>query len=197
MKFIKKITWDEVFESWRNREASNPGWIHCATVVKGWPDWESWRKHSAEQIHADEREWKLYEFTDPINEVTAMLVGPYSGWQSRFANKNVASFEDLLEISEQFNEFSKHQGVLSIIEGLPFDTEFIGIIRDDIDKIVCLEGHHRATAIALAKKLGKKIDFTKSTIRIALTHLPADEVRILDEVLKRGTSKNPEGLQAL
>lgn len=193
MEFIKDTTWQEIFEGWRKREASNPGWIRCAIKIKGWPDWESWRRHSAEQIQAEQRKWKLYKFTDPMNEVPAMLVGPYSGWQSRFPEKNVATFEDLLEIPKQFDEFSTHQGVLSIMDGLPFDTEFIGIIRDDINKIVCLEGHHRATAIALAKKLGKDIDFTNSRTMIALAHLPADEVQIIEEISKRGTSKNPEG----
>lgn len=192
MKLIKNTTWQEVFKGWRNREASNPGWIRCATQIKGWPDWESWRKHSAKQIKADQREWQLYEFTDPLNEVPSMLVGPYSGWQSRFPKKNVATFEELVEIPEQFEKLSKNENVQSIIKGLPFTTEFIGLINDDIDKIVCLEGHHRATAIALAKKLGKKIDFTNSKITIALAHLPVDEVEIIDKVLKRGTSKNPE-----
>ena len=82
LTFIKPTTWEDVFQDWKNREGNDPGWIHCATVLKGWPDWESWRRFTAEQIKADEREWNLYELTDPLHDIPAMLVGPFTGWQS-------------------------------------------------------------------------------------------------------------------
>jgi len=187
MKFIKDTTWAEVFESWRKREANNPGWIKVATEIKGWPDWESWRRSTAELMRADERDWKIYEFTDPINEIPEMLLGPYSGWQSRVPKKNVYTFDDLLSIPEQYEHFSKHEGVRSIMNGLPFETEFIGLIRDDLDKIICIEGHHRAAAITIAKKQGRDIDLT-GKVRIALAHLPKEEAALLYQVLEKGTS---------
>lgn len=189
MNFIKDITWNTVFEGWRARESHNPGWIHCATVIKGWPDWESWRAFTASQIRASDRQWELYEFADPMNEISAMLVGPYSGWQSRMKEKNTGSFEDLLNIPEQLEVFSRQEGILGIMKGLPFSTELIGIIRDDKGKIVCIDGHHRAIAITLARRQGTLIDFAVSRVKIALTHLPIDECFLLDEMLKRGSSK--------
>lgn len=78
-----------------------------------------------------------------------------------------------------------------MIDDFPAPTEFIGLIRQDSDKIVCLEGHHRAVAVALAKRQGKEIDFKEGAF-IALAELPATEISILDQILKRGTSKNPE-----
>ena len=125
-----------------------------------------------------------------MNEIPAMLVGPYSGWQSRLSEKNMTTFGDLLDIPEQLEEFSKHDGVISIMNGLPFATELIGLIRDDMNKIVCLEGHHRAIAIALAKRQGKIIDFSGVKITIALAHLAKDEINLLDEMLRIGSSKN-------
>ena len=189
MKFKRETNWEGVFDGWRQREANNPGWIECATKIKGWPDWESWRRFTAKQFNAENRRWQIFEFTDPLNEIPAMLIGPFSGWQSRVKNKNLTTFEELLDIPEQYEHFSQHQGVLSILKGLPFATEFIGLVREDINKIVCLEGHHRATAIALAKKQGKRIDFSQTPVSIALTRLPANECALLDEVLRRGTSK--------
>ena len=190
MNFVKNTTWEEVFNKWEKGEASNPDWIRCAIKVKGWSDWKSWRKFSASQIGADKRNWQIFEFTDPINEVPEMLVGPYTGWQSRLPEKNIGTFNDLLNIPEQYSFFSKHDKVISIMNNLPFSTELIGIARDDINKIVCVEGHHRAVAIALAKKAGKRINFGRD-IKIALTHLQENEVSILDEILQRGSSKNP------
>ena len=190
LKFVKDTTWEEVFEGWRNREANNPGWIRTATEIKGWPDWESWRKFSAAQIDAENRSWKIYEFTDPIDDIPAMLVGPYGGWQGRLPEKNKNSFEELLAISESYEFFRNHAAVAALTKKFPCPTEFIGLVREDNGKLVCLDGHHRATAIALVKKERRKIDC--KNIRIAITRLPKDECLILDEVLRRGTSKKPE-----
>lgn len=191
MKFIKETTWQEIFEGWRQREAHNPGWIACAKE-KGWPDWESWRRCTAHQINAENRDWKIFEFTNPMEEIPLMLIGPYSGWQSRVIHKNKTTFKELLEIPSQYEEWSKHSGVLAIMNGLPFKTEFIGFVRKDINKIVCIEGHHRATAITLAKQQGKNIDFSGTVITIALSDLVVDDCQLLDSLLKRGTSKNPQ-----
>ena len=191
MQLIKSTTWEEVFALWRSRESTNPGWIRCATEIKGWPDWESWRRFSAAQIQAEKRDWQIFQFTDPLNEIPKMLIGPYSGWQSALPVKNTATFQDLLDIPDQYAKFSQHTGVLSILKGLPFSTEFIGFIKDD-NQIICLEGHHRATAIALAKRQNKQIDFGSVTVTIALAHLGKDETALLNEVLKRGSSKNPK-----
>jgi hypothetical protein len=190
LKFIKDTTWAEIFEGWRSREANNPGWIRLATEIKGWPDWESWRRFSASQIGAENRLWKLYEFTNPMNDIPEMLVGPYGGWQSKLPEKNKYSFKELLDIPENYEFFKNHSAVRSLLKNFPCPTEFIGLVREDNEKIVCLEGHHRATAVALAKKDGIKI--VCENIRIALARLPKDECSILDEVLRRGTSKNPE-----
>lgn len=189
MNFVRNISWQDVFEGWRAREANNPGWIECATKIKGWPDWASWRSFTAQQIDAEHREWKLYAFSDPLREIPEMLIGPYSGWQSKVINKNKTSFKQLLEIPNQYQELSQHDGVLKIMNGLPFETEMIGLIRKDIDKIACIEGHHRATAIALAQMQRQKIDFSETSITIALTELDADDCGLFDILLQRGTSK--------
>lgn len=133
--------------------------------------------------------WQLFEFTDPMNEMPAMLIGPYTGWQSRVANKNTSTFEDLLNDPKQYEFFSKHTKILSMMKNFPA-VELIGFIREDVNKVICIEGHHRATAVALAKKQGKQINF-KSNPRIALARLPVDKLHVLDETLQRGSAKNP------
>ncbi len=188
MEYLRDITWEEVFEGWQECEGNNPGWIKCATEIKGWPDWESWRKFTAEYFGAQNRKWKLYKITDPMKEIPVMLLGPYSGWQSRFDEKNVHTFDELVEIPKEFEHFSNHDGVKSIMNGLPFTTQYIGLQREDSGKIVCIEGHHRATALAILKKMGKQIDFSGVEITIALTELPAGEVDLLDQALARGSS---------
>lgn len=187
MKFIKDTTWQEVFEEWKRKEGSDPGWFNVATKVKGWPDWESWRRFGAKQIGAEQRDWKLYEFDDPTKEVPEMLVGPFTGWQSRLPEKNKCTFADLVNIPEQYEHFKNHNKVVSMLGEFPPDTEMIGFLREEDGKIICLEGHHRAVTVAIAEKEGKKIDF-KGKVRIALAELKKEEKDLMDKVLERGTT---------
>lgn len=189
MKFIKDTNWQEVFEGWKSREADNPGWIECATKIKGWPNWESWRSFTAEQIKANSRIWKIYQFENPLKEIPEMLVGPFTGWQSRFTVKNTKSFADLLEIPNEYEEFSKHSLITSMLEAMPFQTELIGMVRKDLGKIICLDGHHRAVTISLAAKKGKEMDFSNQPISIALADLDLNELDLMDRILERGTAK--------
>ena len=191
MKKVKDTNWEEVFEGWRSRESSNPQWIECATKIKGWPDWESWRTFTSKQINAPNRKWEIFQFSNPNEEVPEMLLGPYLGWQSRVVNKNKTTFKELLEIPGQYEEWINHAGVLEMMNGLPFTTELIGLLRKDINKIVCLDGHHRGTAISLAQKQGRNINFSQTPITIALTEIPASEFQLFEELLERGTTKNP------
>ena len=188
MKFIKKTTWQEIFQNWKDSEADNPEWIHCATKIKGWPNWELWRDHTATLLNLQKRIWNIFEFRDPINEIPQMLVGPFPGWQSRFSKKNSASFSDLANLSKEYEHFRNNKKIISILESQSFDSDLIGIVREDIDQIVCIEGHHRAMALAIAKKDGIKIDFN-DPVRIALAKLPKEEVFLLDKALERGSAK--------
>ena len=187
MKYIKNTTWDNVFASWRQREASNPGWIKTATEIKGWPDWESWRKFTASQLGLEMLDWNIYEFINPLLEIPDMLIGPYSGWQSRVAEKNKSTFADLLNNSEQYNFFKSHDTVSALLKDFPKETEFIGLLRKDLNKVVLIEGHHRAVAVAILNKDGKVGWYCK--VRIALSEINENEQQLFDTVLERGTSK--------
>lgn len=187
MKFLRDTTWEEVFTGWREREASDPGWINCATKIKGWPDWESWRKFSARQIQADKLSWQIFEFSDPMNEMPAMLMGPYNAWQSRVPKKNKLTFEESLNFPEQREFFSKNEKILSMMKDFPYPTELIGVTREDNGKLVCQEGHHRAMAVTLSKKEGLQIDF-KGPIRIAVAKMSKAQLPLLDQALKTGSA---------
>lgn len=194
MNFVRKTGWPEVFGGWSERESKNLGWVDCATRIKGWPDWESWRLFTAEQIRAKEREWQIYKSDDPINEIPQILVGPYTGWQAKVPRKNDTTFAELLKIPENYQHFSQHDGVLNILNGLPFSTELIGVVRSD-GRIVCIDGHHRAAAITLAKIMDREIDFSETYVTIALSNLKADEENLLNAMLERGTERFPKQIK--
>ncbi|MBI4257310.1 hypothetical protein HY626_04625 [Candidatus Uhrbacteria bacterium] len=189
LKRIRPTTWQEVFQDWKQREGNDPGWIHCATVLKGWESWEAWRRFTAEQIKASQREWAIFELTDPMSEIPSMLVGPFTGWQSRLPAPNKHTFADLVHIPEQELLFRAYEKVVSMMKNFPPLTTFIGLQIEGTDRIVCMEGHHRATAVAIAALDGKQIGFGGS-VQIALATLKIDEHNLLDNVLARGSSKN-------
>lgn len=189
MQLIKPMTWEEVFQIWTENEANNPGWVHCATKIKGWPDWESWRRYSAGLLKLDTREWGLYSFSDPMTEVPEMLVGPFMGWQKNLPEKNVLCFKDFLEVPEKYEQFHDHEGVIRIMNAMPFSSTLTGLVRADNLEVLCVEGHHRAAALALAKKLGRVIKFRDEKITLAMAALPKEELYLLDKALEIGTQK--------
>lgn len=191
MQFIKNTTWKKVFSIWKKAEISNPNIIKIATEIKSWPDWKSWRNFTAQQLRAPEREWKIFQFDDPLTEIPKMLLGPFSSWQTLVKDKKNKTFQELLNIPEQYEIFKKDLGISKIIKDLPFHTKLIGLIRKDTNQIVCLEGHHRATAISLIQKENKKINFSNHFITIALAEVAEEDCQIFDEVLKRSSNKIP------
>jgi hypothetical protein len=189
MKRLQSISWPEIFEYWRVSESSNPLWIRTATTVKGWPDWESWRMFTATQLGLPERKWSLYEITDPINQIPTMLIGPFSGWQSRLPKPNVSTFTDLINIPKQYEHFSSIDGIRRMMSYFPAGMLMTGLKKTD-GRVVLIEGHHRATAVALAQHNGLITAFSEPVL-IALAELTAADDTLLDRVLARGTTKIP------
>jgi hypothetical protein len=192
MQLLSNITWEEIFHNWEQREASNPNWIELATEEKGWESWQAWRNFSMSLINASARKWNLYTFTDPINEIPNMLIGPYGGWQSKVDEnqRNKVTFLEILNRPEIFEFYNYNQDIQKTIKALPFPTQMIGLMKES-GKIICLEGHHRSVAVTIAKLQNKKINFGNS-ITIAIAKLPKEEEYLINAMLKRGSSKNPK-----
>ena len=117
-----------------------------------------------------------------------MLVGPYTGWQDRLPVKNVLSFAEMLEIPQNYEMLSKNNKVLGMMKNWPANTQFIGIMRADNNKIVCVEGHHRATAVALTAKNNQPLKLD-GDITIVLCDLALGEEKLLDEMLVKGSQQ--------
>ena len=189
MNALGPTTWDEVFATWAASEEQNPGWINVATKIKGWPDWRSWRMFTATSLHLPARTWTLEEFTDPMTEIPSMLVGPFTGWQKRLPAPNTHTFADLVNIPEQYNHFGSNVDLQKLENNFPLHTKLTGLRRPD-GRIVLIEGHHRATVVALAAHDKKTISFP-TPVTIFMAELGNDESELLDAVLARGSSKNP------
>lgn len=186
---MRDISWDDVFALWQVNEGSNPEWTKVATEVKGWPDWHAWRMFTANQLRLPARQWKLFEAEHPMDELPAMLVGPYSGWQRRLPTPNTHTFMDLINIPEQYEHFASNPQMQKMIWSFPSQSVLTALRRPD-GKIICVEGHHRATAVAMAKHDGQVVHFPTMP-HVAMADLSTEDAGLLDSVLQRGTTKTP------
>jgi hypothetical protein len=179
-RFLKEVSWTEVFAEWKATEGADPVWQEFAVREKGWNSWEEWRGHQVAVFGAEKREWRLYEILLPNDTIPKFRIGPYGGWQKHFEKKNVHTFADLAR--EHTDWISQNIGVRSRLANFPQPTQFIGIYLEQDNVIVLYEGHHRASAIALAVHQETQIEF-KMNPTIALTTIKGDATELLAELL--------------
>ena len=96
LSLLREVSWEDIFAVWRANEGADRVWQEFARKEKGWGSWEEWRSHQAAQLGAKERQWRLYEMTDPNLAVPKFRMGPFGGWQKQYEEKNVHTFEDLV-----------------------------------------------------------------------------------------------------
>lgn len=164
LKFIRPLTWDEVFETMRQNE-DYPGshWIPL-WQQRGFKSWEEWRMTYVKRFELDKlNDWGLYEIIDPLKTVPDFCGGSFTSWVKRFYQGEAnPSFAKLA----QHPEIQSHQGMISFMNNFPRETTISAVILDD--KIVIVEGMHRCAAIALAASQSKAI---KTNMKICLaTH---------------------------
>jgi hypothetical protein len=179
-----ETTWDNIFQSWFEREGTKKGWQQVAKE-KGWPSWEAWRGAWVSNFAAQERQWFRYTILNPLQTVPQFRVGPTQSWQNNFpeTERNKHTFATLVE---RIN-YENNGKVRSILKNFPQPTEFIGIYLPD-KSIVDIEGHHRATALAVAAKQKKKLVFTHLPT-IVLTAFKEGEEQLLEIMLEKGSAR--------
>ncbi len=187
LKSIRSVTWQEVFAVWKTHEGADPVWQEFARREKGWETWEQWRSYQAAHFDAAEREWMLYEIEQPDEIVPAFRMGPFHGWQKRYEEKNVHTFQEL--VRDHHDWVASNSGVQSRMRQFPRRTQFIGMYLENEDVVVLYEGHHRAAAIALAVAQRKPIVF-ETNPTIALTTIRGNAQALLDRLLKE-KNENP------
>lgn len=179
-----ETTWKNVFQSWFEREGTRGDWQQVAKE-KGWPSWQAWREAWVEGFGAQERKWFRFTILNPLETVPQFRIGPTQSWQKNFPpdERNKHTFASLIDRSA-YEENSK---VKSMLNDFPEPTEFIGIYLPN-GKIVCIEGHHRATALAIASKKGLDLKL-KNLPTIVLTVFKEGEESLLESMLKKGSIK--------
>ncbi len=172
LKLIKSLTWEEVFDIWRENETYDNKWEELYKS-RGFDNWDEWRSTYIEPLNLKNEEWGLYEIIDPMQTVPKFFGGPFRSWVERFyKNKMTQTFQELV----QNPEIQNYPGIRRVMGGFPQETSLIGIFF--ANELVIAEGMHRCTALALAVHEGKKI---KTNIKIALANSSLDQLRIVGQ----------------
>lgn len=144
--FLKDIIWEEVFSNWRQDEEPRADWQRHLRE-NNFPDWETWRQYYIKAWNLQNKDWKLYQIQNPLQLTPDFLVGPFSGWQE-LCKQSGPRFKDIA------SNFQDHEKVQDLLKNFPKKTQLIGVKVGK--KIMLLEGHHRATALAQMKIQNRK-----------------------------------------
>lgn len=161
-KFIKPLTWEEVFKIWKGNEINESHWQEYYKK-EGFESWLGWRNKYLKPIGALNRKWKLVKVINPLKSVPDFHGGPYEGWTKNFyKGKNLPKFIEMKEHPRAENYFKNLSSKTTIIA---WNTK-IGI--------VIIEGMHRCAAIARAAKRGRKN--LKLDLYVALADCPLGRI---------------------
>ncbi len=142
LKYIRPTSWKEVFDTWRELEAWQKSWKQHWTE-RGFDTWDEWRKAYIEPYQPTNLSWELYEITEPLKDAPYFYGTPTKGWiEKAYAGETTLQLKELaqhpiLKDNEKINDIKRN---------FPAETMLTGVVYDN--KIVLLEGMHRANALA-------------------------------------------------
>lgn len=137
MKFLRKTTWDEIFQDWKKAEE---GWWEELYQERGYTNWEDFRNFYVDQIPVNDLDWKLCDVTP--EEVLDFQCGMYRGWKEMSQEVGSRRFRDLVRSSRLTNNIKLN----AIFKNFPDDSMLIGFKRNG--NIIILEGTHRCLAVS-------------------------------------------------
>lgn len=142
LKFIRPIQWVEIFDTWRKGEASQESWKKH-WEERGFDSWDEWRTVYAEPLNPGKLEWFLYSFKDPIKDLPFIYGTPTHSWIDKaYKGEKTMQFADIVKLPI----IAENDKVAAVKNNFPKETILTGIIYTD--KIILIEGMHRACALA-------------------------------------------------
>jgi hypothetical protein len=169
LEFIGPLKWAEIFATWREGEAHQESWKKH-WEERGFSSWEEWRQNYAQPLNPEKLDWFLYTIKNPLYEFPLFYGVPSKGWiKKAYGGETTKQLQEIINLPV----IKDNLKVLDIQKDFPQKTLFTGIIQDD--KIILIEGMHRACALASWDNSLPP----KSAIQIALAHWDKKEIPIL------------------
>lgn len=167
LKFIKKLTWDDVFEvGVGTKRIWSIGRNTGAQKDLSLGQTGEWKKLRAS--NANKMNWELYEVKNVLKTIPAFKGGPFTSWLKYFYAplgkdaKNLPTFAELAASPAVANHYYN----LDLIKTFPKNTILTAV--KTLQGIVVIEGMHRACAIALSIAQGRPV---KTKVKVALAKI--------------------------
>jgi len=142
LEFVRPITWEEIFNQWRKGEAKQKSWKKH-WEERGFSSWEEWRQAYAAPLQPEFLSWYLYKINDPLKEFPLIFGVPADAWiRKAYNGEKTKQMQDIINAPV----FKENDKIIDIKKDFPKETMFTGLICEN--KIVLVEGMHRACAIA-------------------------------------------------
>ena len=172
MQFIRDISWEEIYETWKFGETQEDYWREYYGR-QGFLNWEDFRDKYIKAIRPEEYQWSLFNIN--AFEIEEFKCGAFEGWLSI---ADVAGERTFFELCQN-EHFEKHPKVEEIKKKFPSPTQLIGMYKNE--EVFLLEGNHRAVAVCQLEKA--KLE--NKEITLALCNLSDDkEYPFVDYSLK-------------
>ncbi|MDD5043073.1 MAG: hypothetical protein PHD51_00170 [Patescibacteria group bacterium] len=149
LEYVHDIEWRDIFAVWRVYEAYQKGW-EKHWRERGFNSWDEWRANYVAPLKPQEKKWKIYRIND-IAEVEKFYGTPTRSWIAKCYGGIITK-----RLSDIINHplIAANNKIKDIINNFPFQTMLTGVIHNG--EIVLIEGIHRAGALALMAREGKR-----------------------------------------
>ena len=142
LKFVKSISWMDIFDVWREGEARQESWKKH-WEERGYNSWEEWRKNYAAPLQPEKLQWFLYNIKNPVKDLPFFYGVPSRSWiEKAYQGEITEQLKDLIDLPIARD----NPKVADIKKNFPEKTMLTGLVYDE--KIILVEGMHRALALA-------------------------------------------------
>ena len=175
LKFIRPISWEEIFACWKKGEAWQESW-QKHWKERGFSSWDQWREAYASPLSPKNLDWFLFEIENPLEDLPNFFGVPSRGWiEKAYNGEKTKQLKNILTLPI----VSENPKILNIKNNFPEETMLTGIVFKN--KIILYEGQHRSCAIASWDKYKP----FKSKVSIALANWKESELPIVGANLKK------------
>lgn len=146
LQYVHDICWRDVFAVWRSYEAYQKDWEEHWSE-RGFDSWDAWRTNYIAPLELAMRQWSIYRIENHVHDISLMYGVPSHGWQKMcYGRERTKKIADIL-----FHKaVVKNVKIQYVFHQLPYQTMFVGIVHED--RIVLVDGMHRACALAQSTK---------------------------------------------
>lgn len=173
LSFVRDTSWDEIIHTWKQDEVDQVFW---QKIYSKYPSWEAWREDCLKEFSLPKDNWKIYNIQDPMSFASAAYCGPFHTWFKHYAAGNFPSKEQRENSTFAYmvprSSLQKNPKIENIMHHFPTSSQVLGI--SDGQRFMLYEGHHRMSALVLAKQRDVKI---VTELNIALRLFSQDEFR--------------------